>query len=333
MLRFALFGAGRIGRMHAQNLAADPRVVLSYVYDVAEEAARGTAEEHGAQIASDVELVLSGDKVDGVLIASSTNTHVDLITKAARAGKAVLCEKPIDLDIARVNRCRDEIGDYKVPIQIGFNRRFDPGHSALRAAVAAGELGQLQQLVISSRDPGLAPFDYLRVSGGLFRDMMIHDFDLARFILGEDPMEISASGSIQIEPGLKELDDIDSAMVIMKTASGKLCHINCSRRAVYGYDQRVEALGESGMLISGNRTSTALERYDEKSTAAREPLLNFFMERYTESYLNQITAFIDAVENGQTPSPSFEDGRRALMLADAAEESLRTGKTIRLSFE
>jgi len=333
MLRFALFGAGRIGRMHAQNLAADPRVVLSYVYDLAEEAARETAEKHGAQIAPDVEFVLSGDKVDAVLIASSTNTHVDLITKAARAGKAVLCEKPIDLDIAQVNRCRDEIGDYKVPIQIGFNRRFDPGHSALRTAVAAGELGQLQQLVISSRDPGLAPFDYLRISGGLFRDMMIHDFDLARFILGEDPMEISATGSIQIEPGLAELDDIDSAMVIMKTASGKLCHINCSRRAVYGYDQRVEALGDSGMLISGNRTSTALERYDEKSTAAREPLLNFFIERYTESYLNQITAFIDAVENGQTPSPSFEDGRRALMLADAAGESLRTGQTIRLSFE
>jgi len=331
MIRIALFGAGRIGRMHAALLATHPDVELQVVYDVAPAAARDVADQYDAKTVSSVADALSDDKLDAVLIASSTDTHVDLIQQAAQAGKAVLCEKPIDLDIQRVEQCRQILRQHQVPVQIGFNRRFDPGHRALRDAVAKEELGQLEALIISSRDPAPPPLDYIKVSGGLFRDMMIHDFDLARFILGEEPTEISATGSVQIDPELHALGDVDSAMVWMKTASGKLCHINCSRRAVYGYDQRVEAFGEKGMLISGNHTATPVERYTEHTTAAREPLLNFFIERYQDAYTHQINAFIEAVTNGQRPTPDFEDGRRALLLADAANESLRSGQVVELS--
>ena len=332
MLRFGLIGTGRIGSMHARNLAANPRVELAYVYDIDEPAARKAAEGAGARPVPDIATILSDTAVDAVLIASPTNTHVDLIAQAALAGKAVLCEKPIDLDIQRANRCRDQIADCEVAIQIGFNRRFDPSHGALRAAVQAGEIGRIEKLIITSRDPAPPPADYVKVSGGLFRDMMIHDFDLARFIMAEEPMEISAMGSALVSEEIASLGDIDTAMVLMKTASGGLCHINCSRRAVYGYDQRVEAFGPGGMLLSNNHTRTTVERYREQDTAAREPLLNFFIERYSEAYFNQVNAFVDAVEQGRPAAPSFEDGRRALILANAAGESLETGRSVKVVY-
>jgi myo-inositol 2-dehydrogenase/D-chiro-inositol 1-dehydrogenase len=332
MLRFGLLGAGRIGSMHARNLAKNPRVELAYVYDIDEPAARKAAEGAGARLAPDIATILSDTAVDAVLIASPTNTHVDLIAQAAQAGKAVLCEKPIDLDITRANRCRDQIADCEVAIQIGFNRRFDPSHGALREAVQAGEIGRIEKLIITSRDPAPPPIDYVKVSGGLFRDMMIHDFDLARFVMGEEPTEISAMGSALVNPDIASLGDIDTAMVVMKMTSGALCHINCSRRAVYGYDQRIEAFGPGGMLLSNNRTRTTVERYGKQATAAREPLLNFFIERYSEAYFNQVNAFVDAVEQGGAAAPSFEDGRRALILANAAGESLETGHSVKVVY-
>ncbi len=332
MLRFGLFGAGRIGSMHARNLAANSRVELSYVYDIDEPAARKAAEGAGARVAPDISTILTDAAVDAVLIASPTNTHVDLIRQSAKAGKAVLCEKPIALDIALVNECRDQIADCKVPVQIGLNRRFDPSHSALREAVQAGDIGRIEKLIITSRDPAPPPADYVKISGGLFRDMMIHDFDLARFITADEPVEVSAIGSALVEPELASLGGIDTAMVMMKLTSGALCHINCSRRAVYGYDQRVEAFGPGGMLLSNNRTRTTVERYGKQATAAREPLLNFFIERYSEAYFNQVNAFVDAVEQGTAASPSFEDGRRALILANAAGESLETGRSVKVVY-
>ena len=332
MLRFGLFGAGRIGSMHARNLAANPRIELAYVYDIDEPAARKAAEGAGARVAPDITTILTDATVDAVLIASPTNTHVDLIIQAVEAGKAVLCEKPIDLDINRANRCRDKIADCKVPIQIGFNRRFDPSHSALNEAVQNGDIGRIEKLIITSRDPAPPPIDYVKVSGGLFRDMMIHDFDLARFVMGEEPTEISAMGSALVSPDIASLGDIDTAMVIMKMTSGALCHINCSRRAVYGYDQRLEAFGPGGMLLSNNRTKTTVERYGKQATAAREPLLNFFIERYSEAYFNQVNAFVDAVEQGRPAAPSFEDGRRALILANAAGESLETRRSVKVVY-
>lgn len=329
MLRFALFGAGRIGRMHADNLARHTGAELACVYDVAEAAARQVADKHGARVADTVDAALAGD-VDAVLIASSTDTHVDLIEAAAARGKAILCEKPIDLSIERVEACREKIAGTDVPVMVGFNRRFDPTHRAVRDAATAGEIGTIEQVVISSRDPGPPPRAYLEVCGGLFRDMMIHDFDLARFVLGEEPVEVTALGSALFDANARDLGDIDSGMVLMRTESGKLAHVNCSRRAVYGYDQRLEIHGSEGMLRSGNRRATEMDRWSKSATACREPLLDFFIERYADAYVAEIDEFLAAVSEGRAPSVGFEDGRRALLLADAALESLKTGKTVRV---
>ncbi len=330
MLRFALFGAGRIGVMHAAHIAANHRARLQTVYDVHRPSAEKVAAAHGATVAPDVAAALA--EADAVLIASSTDTHVDLITAAAKAGKPILCEKPIDLDMRRVEQCRRDIAGLGVPIQIGFNRRYDPSHRALREAVRNGEIGQIELLVITSRDPALASMAYMRGSGGIFRDMMIHDFDLARFILSEEPVEIYAAGSVKVEPALADLHDVDTAMVVMKSASGALVHINNSRRAVYGYDQRVEAFGSSGMVQSENLRATTLRRYGAERTDAKDPLLNFFIERYAQAYNAELDDFIDTVENKSQPSVGFEDGRRALVIADAAFESMRAGRAVGISY-
>jgi myo-inositol 2-dehydrogenase/D-chiro-inositol 1-dehydrogenase len=334
MIHFALFGAGRIGVLHAANIAAaHPRAHLSYVYDTNVAAAAATAGKYGARVASSIEAALADAAVDAVLIASSTNTHVDLITAAARAGKAVLCEKPIDLDIERVERCRRDIAGCGVPIQIAFNRRYDRSHRAVREAVLSGSIGALELLVITSRDPGLPAVSYLKGSGGIFRDMTIHDFDLARFVLGGDPIEeVFATGSVLVDPALSEFGDMDTAMVIMKAASGALVHINNSRRAVYGYDQRVEAFGARGMVASDNLRASTLTRSDARVTDAKEPLLNFFMERYAQAYRDELNDFIDIVADRKPPSVGFEDGRCALILANAALESLRGGKAVKPRF-
>lgn len=331
MVNFALFGAGRIGVLHAANLAANPRAKLAYVYDVNSTAAKACAAKHGGKVAASVEAALRDKSVDAVLIASSTNTHVDLITAAAKAGKAILCEKPIDLDIKRVEKCRKAIVSSGVPVQIGFNRRYDPSHRAVRDAVAKGEIGPLELLVITSRDPGLAPIAYLKVSGGIFRDMTIYDFDLARFVLGNDPIEeVFATGSVMVDSTLKQIDDVDTAMVVMKAKSGALVHINNSRRSIYGYDQRVEAFGAKGMVQSDNIRANTLIRYGAKTTDAKEPLLDFFIERYTKAYLDELNEFVDVVAKKKKPSVDFEDGRLALILADAAWASLKSGKSVKV---
>jgi myo-inositol 2-dehydrogenase/D-chiro-inositol 1-dehydrogenase len=330
MVRFALFGAGRIGAMHAANIAANRRARLTAVFDVRRASAEKVATAHDARAAENVEAALA--EADAVLIASSTDTHVDLIMAAAKARKPILCEKPIDLDIRRVEQCRREIAPFGVPVQIGFNRRYDPSHRALRDAVRGGEIGQLELLLITSRDPSLAPMEYMRVSGGIFRDMTIHDFDFARFVLGEEPVEVYATGSIMVEQGLEQISDVDTAMVVMKAASGALVHINNSRRAVYGYDQRIEAFGSRGMVQSENWRATSLRRYGAERTAAQDPLLHFFIERYAQAYVDELNEFIDVVENKMEPAVGFEDGRRALIMADAAWESLRSGRAVKISY-
>ncbi len=332
MVRFALFGAGRIGAMHAANIAANPRATLHCVYDVHAGAAQKVAAAHGAAVAPSVAAALADPAVDAVLIASSTDTHVELITAAARAGKPVLCEKPIDLDIARVEQCKRDIAGTGVAVQLGFNRRYDASHRAVREAVRAGDIGQLQLLIITSRDPGIAPMDYMKVSGGIFRDMTIHDFDLARFVLGEDPVEVYATGSVMIEPALAGIGDVDTAMVVMKAPSGALVHINNSRLAVYGYDQRVEAFGSKGMVQSENWHASSLRRYTAHATDAREPLLHFFIQRYAQAYLDELNEFIAVVADKTAPTVDFEDGRRALLLADAAWQSLRSGKAVAVTY-
>lgn len=332
MIGIGLLGAGRIGRMHARNLAAHPRVNLAGIFDIDSETGQQAASETGCRFVPTAASLLEDPQVDAVFIASATDTHCDLIEAAASAGKAVFCEKPIHLDLARVDECARVVREAGITVQIGFNRRFDPSHAAVREAVGAGEIGRIEQAVITSRDPAPPPLDYVRVSGGLFRDMAIHDFDMARFLFAEEPAEVTAMGSVLVDASIGEAGDIDTAMVVMRMESGALCHINCSRRSAYGYDQRIELFGERGMLVSNNPTPTNVERYSSGATAARPVLYPFFIERYAESYLREIDAFVDALESKEPPSPSFEDGRRALLLADAAADSASSGRSIAVKY-
>ena len=332
MLRIAVLGCGRIGRMHAANIVRHPRTSLAMVYDVHAPAAAALAESEGTRVARSAAEIFGSPDIDAVLIASATPTHADYIEMAVEAGKAALCEKPIDLDPARVEACRTRIAGSSVPVQIGFNRRFDPGHRAARNAVAAGDIGDLHQVVITSRDPELPPRAYLETAGGLFRDMTIHDFDLARFMLGEEPVEVFAIAGALIDPALgAELDEVDSAMFILRTASGRQCHINNSRTAVYGYDQRVELMGSAGMVVSGNRKPHEMRRFSARSVEDAEPYQLFFIERYREAFMAELDAFVDAAETGAQPEAGFEDGRRALILAEAAYVSLRERRLVSVS--
>jgi myo-inositol 2-dehydrogenase / D-chiro-inositol 1-dehydrogenase len=329
MIKFAVLGCGRIGRMHAINLAKHPRAELAWVYDVAGSAAASVAEATGARQAKEADEALSAKDVDAVLIASSTNTHLDLLERAVEAGKAVLCEKPIDLDLAKVDACWERIKGRNATIMIGFNRRFDPSFKALRDRLQQHEIGKLEQLVITSRDPGPPPVAYIQVSGGLFRDMTIHDFDMTRYLAGEI-VSVFAVGANLVDPAIKQAGDIDAAMIILKSADGTLCHINNSRRCSYGYDQRIEAFGELGMLQAANQRATSIQAWGSKATEAKDPVLDFFIERYTPAYMAEIDHFVDCCERGVTPLAGYREGREALRLADAALESMKTGRTVRL---
>lgn len=329
MIRIAVLGCGRIGVMHANNIAAHPRATLAGVFDIHAPAAKAVSLKTGAPVFASAEAVFAAAEVDAVLIATATDTHADLLEMAVAAGKPVLCEKPIDLSLDRVNRCAAAIAGTSVPIQLGFVRRFDPGHAAVRKAIESGEIGELHQVVITSRDPGMPPPAYTAVSGGILRDMTIHDLDMARFILGEEVTEVFATGSRLVDPVLMDkLGDYDTVTVVLKTASGKQAIINNSRQAVYGYDQRVEALGTAGMALSENRRAHAMTLHTAESTDRAEPLLNFFIERYREAFDTEISAFVEAVEAGRAPPVGFEDGRLALVLAEAALKSIAQGRVV-----
>lgn len=328
MINIAQFGAGRIGAIHADNLARSGEAKLLHIVDVNADAAKAIAARTGAQV-SDAKTALGDARVHAVIIASSTDTHADLAIRAAKAGKAIFCEKPIDLSLARVDQCLAVVAAAKVPMFVGFNRRFDPSFAALRRDLRAGRIGKVEQVIITSRDPGLPPVEYLKVSGGLFRDMTIHDFDMARWLLGEEPVEVHAMASVLVDPQVKAVGDIDSAMVTMRTASGALCHINNSRRAVYGYDQRIEVFGSAGMLQAGNRTPTTISHWGKDAISADKPLY-FFLERYAEAYAVELNHFVDVVQGKAQPEVGAEDGRRALVLAEAAYESLKSGRPARV---
>lgn len=331
MVGIGLLGCGRIGKMHAENLTRHARATLSGVYDLNSPAAEQLARKHDVTAFGTADALLRSPEVDAVLIATSTETHADLIELAAEAGKPILCEKPVDLDLARVDRCVERIEELGIPVQIGFNRRFDPGHRAANSALRAGEIGDLHQVILTSRDPGLPPRAYLESSGGLFRDMTIHDFDLARFMLGSEPTEVFAFGNALVDPELgRELDEIDTAMILLRTESGIQCHINNSRSAVYGYDQRVELFGSAGMLLSGNRKPHELRQFGANGSETAEPYQFFFIERYQEAFMAELSAFVEVVENGSPPEVGLHDGRQALALAEAAYKSLTEGRVVRV---
>ena len=334
MINISLMGAGRIGKMHAEIISAHSNVKLKYVYDINKDSALQVAEQNKAEIANSPEEAINTDKIDAVLIASATPTHTQFITMGAKAGKAVFCEKPIDLDINKVNECMAAIKDIDIPLQIGFNRRFDNSHAKVQQARLKKEIGELEMLIITSRDPEPPGLEYLNAAGGFFRDTTIHDFDLSRFILGEDPIvQVSAFGDNLFDENAKQAGDFDTAMFVLKSKAGVLIHINNSRRAVYGYDQRVEAFGSKGMVISNNQTPTSIESFTETSTSSKQPVLHFFIERYAQAYKDQFNHFIECINNNNKPKVTFEDGRSALIIANAAYESHKQKKTIEITYE
>jgi len=329
MTRFALFGAGRIGQIHGHNVARSDAAELVLVADPDQQAAERLARGTGARVGTIAEALASKD-VDAVIIATPTDTHAGLIEDAARAGKAIFCEKPVDLSAERVRACLAVVAECNVPLMIGFNRRFDPSFATLRRRIGDGEVGQVELVTIISRDPAPPPVSYIARSGGLFRDMMIHDLDMARFLLGEEPATVYAAASALVDPAIGQAGDVDTAVVTLTTASGKLCQISNSRRATYGYDQRIEVHGSKGLLKAGNMTATTVELADGRGFTG-DPALPFFLERYDAAYRAELSTFIAAIGQGKQPWPSGEDGLKALLLADAAAESLRSGKPVSLA--
>lgn len=328
MLNIGLLGAGRIGRIHGGNAAAHPRARLVAVADAMPAAAEALGAETGARVAS-IEAIIADKSIDAVLICTPTDMHADLIEAAAKAGKAVFCEKPVDLNSDRIRACLKVVEKAGTPLMIGFNRRFDPNFAAVRERIRRGDAGNVELVTILSRDPSPPPAEYVARSGGLFRDMMIHDLDMARFLLGEEPVEVHAVGSSLVDPAIGKAGDVDTAAVLLKTASGKLCQISCSRRATYGYDQRIEVHGSKGMIRAGNVHETTVELATAGGFMA-DPVQNFFLERYAAAYHAELDAFLTAASGAAPASPSGDDGLRAQILADAATEACFSGKAVRL---
>jgi myo-inositol 2-dehydrogenase/D-chiro-inositol 1-dehydrogenase len=328
MISFCQFGAGRIGAIHAANIARHPSAHLRALVDVDPSAAERLANRHDAAVGAPAS-VLADPSIDAVVIASSTNTHADLVEAAARAGKAVFCEKPLDLDRRRAEACVAVAAECGVPLMVGFNRRFDPNFARLERQLRDGRIGRVELLSITSRDPSPPPIPYVRVSGGLFRDMMIHDFDTARWLLDEEPVEIFAAASVLIDPAIGRAGDVDTAVVTLRTGSGALCQISNSRRAVYGYDQRIEILGSEGTLQADNVVESTVTFAGADGIVHDKPL-PFFLERYAEAYRLELDHFIDALTRGAPPQPAGSDGIKALALADAALESLQTRRAVAL---
>lgn len=324
----ALFGAGRIGKIHAGNLVRQPGVRLKYVIDVNDSAAQALAMQHGARVADSDTAMRDGD-VRAIVIASSTDTHADLIMRGVEARKAIFCEKPVDLDLARARACADAVKRAAVLCMIGFQRRFDPTFSAVRARIDAGEIGTPEMLVVTSRDPGAPPVDYIRVSGGIFKDMLIHDFDIFRWILADEASTLYATGSCLTDPAIEGAGDIDATAVTIRTREGRLAQINTIRRAAYGYDQRFEVIGAKGMLQAGNHRPTEVVSSNANAIATDLPE-HFFLERYRVAYAREMEHFFDALGSGKPVRTTIEDGVKALELADAATRSWREQRIVEL---
>lgn len=328
-LRFALLGAGRIGQIHAKAVTSNPQAKLVAVADMIENAARTLTVDFGGELRS-IETIASSDDIDAVMICTPTNTHADLIEKFARSGKAIFCEKPIDLNIERVNACLQVVDETNAKLMVGFNRRFDPHFVALKEAIDAGRIGTIEMINIISRDPGTPLADYIKTSGGIFKDMSIHDFDMARFLLGEEIETVMASASVLIDPEISALGDYDSASIILTTLNGKQCTISNSRRATYGYDQRVEVHGSLGLVSAENQRAVSIELAN-KDGYMRPPLHDFFMTRYTAAYEAEISTFVAALAEGVPTSPNGHDGLAALVIAEAALKSVTQGRAIKIS--
>jgi myo-inositol 2-dehydrogenase/D-chiro-inositol 1-dehydrogenase len=328
MIDIAIFGAGRIGKIHAGNVVRQPGVRLRRVVDPDGGAAAALAAQHGAAVAQ-TDAVFADPAVRVVVIASSTDTHADLIERAAASGKAIFCEKPVDLSLERARRCADAVKRAGVPCLIGFQRRYDPTFAAARSRIDAGEIGTPEMLVVTSRDPGAPPVEYIKRSGGIFKDMLIHDFDIFRWILGDEAATLHATGSCLTDPAVGEAGDVDATAVTIRTKSGRLCQINTIRRAAYGYDQRFEVLGSRGMLQAGNHRPTEVVAWNAQHVSADKPE-HFFLERYRVAYASEMAHFFETLAAGTAPRTTIEDGVAALELAEAATTSWRERRIVEL---
>ena len=328
-LNLGLFGAGRIGRIHAQNLTRRiPQAHLSAVVDISREAAKRCAADFGIpSFAEEEARIMEDPSVDAVVICSSTPTHPELIRQAAFAGKHIFCEKPLALDLQEIDDALKAVQDYEVKLQVGFNRRFDPSFHQAREAVAAGRIGTPHLVRVTSRDPEPPPAEYVKASGGIFLDMTIHDFDIAGYLAGDEIEELYATGSTLIDPAIGQAGDLDTAMVMLRFAGGALGAIDNSRRAVYGYDQRVEIFGSEGQVVVGNRTSHQAVYSNGQGVHGPLPLY-FFLERYQESYLAEMKAFVVSVLENSAPPVTGRDGRRAVELGLAAWRSYRKNRPV-----
>lgn len=326
--RVAIFGAGRIGKIHAGNLVRQSGVRLTYVVDPDAAAAHALAAQHGAAVGT-VEGVFADASIRAVVIASSTDTHAELIERAAAAKKAIFCEKPVDLSYDRALRCARTVREAGVPCLIGFQRRYDPTFAAVRARMDAGEIGDPEMLVVTSRDPGAPPVEYLKRSGGIFKDMLIHDFDIFRWILADEAESVYATGSCLTDPAVASVGDVDATAVTIRTRKGRLAQINTIRRAAYGYDQRFEVIGPKGMLQAGNHRPTEVVASTAASVSADKPE-HFFLERYRAAYAIEMAHFLDAIAAGKPIRTTIDDGVKALELAEAATISWREKRIVSL---
>ena len=328
-VRLAVLGAGRIGQVHAAAIASAKGAKLVAVADPVAEAAGKVADEFGCDIRS-IDAIEAASDVDGVLICTPTDTHADLIERFARAGKAIFCEKPVDLEIDRVRDCLGVVREAGAFLMIGFQRRFEPDFNVLKAAIDEGRIGTVEMIALTSRDPGPPPVSYIERSGGIFRDMTIHDFDVARWLLGEEVELVQAAASNLVDPAIGAAGDWDSASVILTTASGKHCTISNSRRATYGYDQRIEVHGSKGAVSALNHAESRVE-FAGPDGYTRPPNQHFFITRYMDAYRREIEAFVQALSDGAPPPVSGEDGLRALALALAAMASVREGRAVKVN--
>jgi len=330
MIRFGVIGAGRIGKVHSATIAANPKATLAYIADAMPKAAHDLAAKYGAKVASFEEILKSKD-VDAILIGSPTGFHADQIQAASKAGKAIMCEKPVSLSVQMIEKTLKVVEKNKSTLMIGFNRRFDPNFAEVERRIRKGDIGAIEMVTVISRDPAPPPADYVKGSGGIFRDMMIHDFDMARFLMGEEFVVVNALGSALVDKAIGKAGDVDTAAVQMQTKSGRIAVITNSRRATYGYDQRMEVHGSKGMIHAKNVHNSTVEVLSDAGYKA-DPIQNFFLERYGAAYANELNTFIAAVEKGnRNPKPSGFDGLQAQKLADAATKSWQTGKPVKVS--
>ena len=329
-MEICLVGAGRIGEVHSKNINDNKKTNLKYVVDINFIAAKKIAKKYNAIPLRSVDEAIKKNDFDSVLIGSATNTHINFIKKFSNRGKNIFCEKPIDLDINKVRACIKTLKKNKTKFFIGFMRRFDPSLMKLKKHINEGKVGEIQMISITSRDPIPPPIEYVKVSGGIFIDSQIHDIDLARWLLSENPTEVVSRGSCLIDKKIGRAGDFDSVNTILKTKSGKLCQINNSRQTVYGYDQRVEVFGSKGMISTTNLRDSNLEITAKNSTNAKDNYQYFFLERYKDAFINELDNFVNSVEKNLIPAPSFQDGFLAMKIAEAATKSAKKNKIFKI---